>query len=78
MSRLLAATVSIAHAQNCMPVAPDAAGGAGCGTKVLRHHLTNVRKSAYPEGDAGREIPSRCHHETETAPGGAHARGTNT
>jgi diketogulonate reductase-like aldo/keto reductase len=49
MSRLLAATVSIAHGQNCMPIAPDAAGGAGCGTKVLRHHLTNIRRSAYPD-----------------------------
>jgi hypothetical protein len=61
MSRLLAATVSIVHAQNCMPIAPDATGGAVCGTRVLRRHLTRIRTSAYPEGDAGRQIPPSCH-----------------
>jgi hypothetical protein len=68
MSRLLAATpllstVSIAHAQSCMLIAPDATGGAGCGTKVSRRHLTKIRRSAYLEGDAGREIPPSCHHD---------------
>jgi|HubBroStandDraft_1064217.scaffolds.fasta_scaffold03263_7 hypothetical protein len=40
MSRLLAATllsaVSIAHAQNCVPIAPDATGSAVVGPKYRK------------------------------------------
>jgi hypothetical protein len=63
MSHVLAGTVSIAHPQKCMPIAPGATGGAGCGTKVLRCHLSKIMRSAYPEGGAGREIPPRCRHD---------------
>jgi hypothetical protein len=63
MSRLLAATVSIAPPRNRMPIAPGATGGAGCGTKVLRCHLSKIMRPAYPEGGARRELPPRCHHD---------------
>jgi hypothetical protein len=66
MSRLLAATLllsalSIAYAQNCVPIAPDATDGAA----GPNYHkvIYEDRTSAYPGGDAGREIQSRCHHD---------------
>jgi hypothetical protein len=67
MSRLLAATlllsaVSIAHTQDCVRSAPDATDGAVVGPKITKL-LTKIRTSAYPGGDAGREIVSRCHHD---------------
>jgi hypothetical protein len=67
MSRLLAATlllsaVSIAHAQSRMPIAPDATDGAVVGA-IITKRSTKIGTSAYPGGDAGREILPRCHHD---------------
>jgi hypothetical protein len=65
MSRLLAATVllsavSTAHAQNAVPIAPDATDGAVVGPK---YHKVIYEDQAYSGGDAGREILPRCHHD---------------
>ena len=67
MSRLLAATlllsaVSIAHALNCVPIAPDATDGAAVGPKYHKviYEDQDVRVSGR---DAGREILPRCHHD---------------
>jgi hypothetical protein len=67
MSRLLAATlllsaVSIAHAQNCVPIAPDATDGAVASPNITKCSK-KIRSCAYPGGDAGREILTRCHHD---------------
>jgi hypothetical protein len=60
MSRLLAATlllsaVSISHAQNCVPIAPDPTDGAVVAPKYHKV-IYKIRASAYPGGDAGCEI----------------------
>jgi hypothetical protein len=67
MPRLLAATlllsaVSIAHALNCMTIAPDATGGAAVGPKS--HKVIYEDQDVRVHGrNAGREIPPRCHHD---------------
>jgi hypothetical protein len=67
MSRLLAATlllsaVSVAHAQNCAPIAADAPDGAVVGPKYHKV-ICEDQDVAYPGGEAGREILPRCHHD---------------
>jgi hypothetical protein len=55
--------VSIAHAQNSVPITPDTDGWSGRGPKTLQSDLRRIRTSAYPDGDAGREIVPRSHHD---------------
>ena len=67
MSRLLAATllhsvVSIAHTQNCVPIAPDATGRAVVGPKY--HKVIYEDQDGRVSGRvAGCEILPRCHHD---------------
>jgi hypothetical protein len=67
MSRLLAATLllsalSAVHAQNSVPITPDAIEGEVVGPNYHKV-ICKDRTSAYPGGDAGREILQRCHHD---------------
>jgi len=66
MARQLAAmllpTFSIAHTQNCMPIAPDAADGAIVGPQISQSNL-KARTSACPAVMLDARYYTRCHHD---------------
>jgi hypothetical protein len=49
-------------AQNRVPIALDAIHGEVVASNITKC-FTKIRTSAYPGGDAGREILTRCHHD---------------